>query len=37
MQVAKPVPQARERRKKAGNWLKELRACAGLSQQSRRY
>ena len=32
MQVAKPVPQARERRKKAGNWLKEVRARAGLSQ-----
>jgi transcriptional regulator with XRE-family HTH domain len=32
MQVAKPVPQARERRKQAGNWLKELRTRAGLSQ-----
>jgi transcriptional regulator with XRE-family HTH domain len=32
MQVAKPVPQVKERRKRAGNWLKELRGRAGLSQ-----
>ena len=32
MQVAKPLPQVKKRRKQAGNWLKELRGRAGLSQ-----
>jgi transcriptional regulator with XRE-family HTH domain len=32
MQIAKAVPQAKQRRKEAGNWLKELRNRAGLSQ-----
>ena len=32
MQVAKPAPQVKARRKQAGNWLKVLRAQAGLSQ-----
>lgn len=32
MQVAKPAPHVKERRKQAGNWLKQLRARAGLSQ-----
>lgn len=31
MRVAKAVPQVK-RRKQAGNWLKELRGRAGLSQ-----
>jgi transcriptional regulator with XRE-family HTH domain len=32
MQVAKPLPRVKKRRKQAGNWLKELRGRAGLSQ-----
>jgi|SRR5688500_8495310 transcriptional regulator with XRE-family HTH domain len=32
MQVAKPALQAKQRRKQAGTWLKELRGRAGLSQ-----
>ena len=32
MQVATAVPQAKQRRKQAGTWLKELRGRAGLSQ-----
>jgi transcriptional regulator with XRE-family HTH domain len=32
MQVAKTAPQTKQRRKEAGNWLKELRSRAGLSQ-----
>jgi transcriptional regulator with XRE-family HTH domain len=32
MQVAKVEARAKERRKQAGTWLKELRARAGLSQ-----
>ena len=32
LQVAKAEPQAKKLRKKAGRWLKELRARAGLSQ-----
>ena len=32
MQVAKAEPQAKQLRKQAGTWLKELRARAGLSQ-----
>jgi transcriptional regulator with XRE-family HTH domain len=32
MQVAKAEPQAKRLRKRAGTWLKELRARAGLSQ-----
>jgi transcriptional regulator with XRE-family HTH domain len=32
MHVARAVPQAKLRRKQAGNWLKELRGQAGLSQ-----
>ena len=32
MRFAKAAPEAREQRKQAGNWLKQLRADAGLSQ-----
>jgi DNA-binding XRE family transcriptional regulator len=32
LQVAKAEPQAKKLRKKAGTWLKDLRARAGLSQ-----
>jgi transcriptional regulator with XRE-family HTH domain len=32
MQFAKTAPQAKELRKQAGAWLKELRGRAGLSQ-----
>ena len=32
LQVAKAEPQAKKLRKKAGRWLKDLRARAGLSQ-----
>ena len=32
MQIAKAEPQSKQLRKKAGNWLKELRGRAGLSQ-----
>jgi len=32
MQIAKAEPQAKQLRKKAGNWLKEMRGRAGLSQ-----
>ena len=32
MQIAKAEPQAKQLRKQAGTWLKELRARAGLSQ-----
>ena len=32
MQFAKTEPQAKQRRKQAGTWLKELRGRAGLSQ-----
>jgi transcriptional regulator with XRE-family HTH domain len=32
MQFARAAPQAKLLRKEAGNWLKELRAQAGLSQ-----
>lgn len=32
MQIAKTGPQAKQLRKQAGNWLKELRGRAGLSQ-----
>jgi DNA-binding XRE family transcriptional regulator len=32
MQVPKAELQVKQRRKKAGNWLKELRVRAGLSQ-----
>jgi transcriptional regulator with XRE-family HTH domain len=32
MQVARAVPEAKERRRQAGAWLKDLRARAGLSQ-----
>ena len=32
LQVAKAEPQAKRLRKKAGMWLKDLRARAGLSQ-----
>jgi transcriptional regulator with XRE-family HTH domain len=32
MQIAKAEPQAKQRRKQAGTWLKELRNRAGLSQ-----
>jgi transcriptional regulator with XRE-family HTH domain len=32
MQVARAVPETKERRRQAGAWLKELRARAGLSQ-----
>ncbi|HKA81318.1 MAG TPA: helix-turn-helix transcriptional regulator [Xanthobacteraceae bacterium] len=32
MRFAKAAPEARQQRKQAGNWLKQLRADAGLSQ-----
>ena len=32
IQFAKKAPEAKELRHRAGAWLKELRACAGLSQ-----
>lgn len=32
MQVARAVPEAKQLRKQAGAWLKELRAKRGLSQ-----
>ena len=32
MQFARTAPEAKELRKEAGNWLKELRKAAGLSQ-----
>ena len=32
MRFAKAAPEAREQRKLAGSWLKQLRADAGLSQ-----
>jgi transcriptional regulator with XRE-family HTH domain len=32
MRFAKAAPEARRQRKQAGNWLKQLRADAGLSQ-----
>jgi len=32
MQFAKAAPEANEKRRQAGTWLKELRARAGLSQ-----
>jgi transcriptional regulator with XRE-family HTH domain len=32
MRPAKAAPEAKQQRKLAGNWLKELRAAAGLSQ-----
>jgi transcriptional regulator with XRE-family HTH domain len=32
IQFAKKAPEAKELRRRAGAWLKELRACAGLSQ-----
>ena len=32
MAIVKTEPRAKELRKQAGNWLKELRARAGLSQ-----
>ena len=32
IQFAKKVPEAKELRRRAGAWLKELRARAGLSQ-----
>jgi transcriptional regulator with XRE-family HTH domain len=32
MQFAKTMPEAKKLRREAGTWLKELRACAGLSQ-----
>jgi transcriptional regulator with XRE-family HTH domain len=32
IQFAKKAPEAKKLRRRAGAWLKELRACAGLSQ-----
>jgi transcriptional regulator with XRE-family HTH domain len=32
MRFARATPEARQQRKQAGNWLKELRKGAGLSQ-----
>ena len=32
MRFARAAPEAKEQRKQAGNWLKQLRADAGLSQ-----
>jgi transcriptional regulator with XRE-family HTH domain len=32
MRFAKAAPEAKQQRKQAGNWLKQLRADAGLSQ-----
>jgi transcriptional regulator with XRE-family HTH domain len=32
MRFAKSAPQAKQQRKRAGDWLKQLRAEAGLSQ-----
>lgn len=32
MRFAKAAPEARQQRKRAGDWLKQLRAEAGLSQ-----
>jgi transcriptional regulator with XRE-family HTH domain len=32
MPIAKTAPEAKQLRKQAGNWLKELRGRAGLSQ-----
>ena len=32
MRFATAAPEARQQRKQAGNWLKQLRADAGLSQ-----
>jgi transcriptional regulator with XRE-family HTH domain len=32
MRFARAAPEAKEQRKQAGNWLKQLRAEAGLSQ-----
>ena len=32
MRFAKAAPEAKEQRKRAGDWLKGLRAAAGLSQ-----
>jgi transcriptional regulator with XRE-family HTH domain len=32
MRFARATPEARHQRKQAGNWLKELRKAAGLSQ-----
>jgi transcriptional regulator with XRE-family HTH domain len=32
MQFARTAPEAKELRREAGNWLKELRKAAGLSQ-----
>jgi transcriptional regulator with XRE-family HTH domain len=32
MHFARSEPEAKQLRKEAGKWLKELRACAGMSQ-----